>query len=92
MSKSFTARYAGTCDGCGCAIRAGSLVNFQRQKLYHGSAPGQGCAPSGDRHADAEYHRGVMDAERFRDDVACYGEETANLMEIERELREGWDY
>lgn len=39
-----------------------------------------------------EYHQGVQDVETWRLNKAIYGEEAAERMAIEDELRRGWDY
>ena len=44
------------------------------------------------RQMDADYARGVADAESYMADVSMLGEDWANQNAIERELREGWDY
>lgn len=41
---------------------------------------------------DREYAQGVADAERYMENRRMFGEELADRWEIERELREGWDY
>lgn len=39
-----------------------------------------------------EYHQGVQDVETWRLRTALYGEDAAARMELEDELRRGWDY
>jgi len=41
---------------------------------------------------DREYQQGVRDYENWKFNQRLFGEEAAEVMEIERELKEGWDY
>jgi hypothetical protein len=41
---------------------------------------------------DAEYNAGIADVERWRMNKLVYGEEAAERMDIEDDLRRGWDY
>lgn len=86
VSKVFTARYAGRCHGCATAITPGQACRYAGRLLYHDQ-----CRPSNDRAADREYYQGIQDTERFHENRAMFGAETAERMEIEREMREGWD-
>jgi len=86
--KRMKARYDDTCSGCGCPIKAGSLIDYAgRGCVYH-----SGCAPSQDPAGDREYYKGRQDVERWHENKAIFGNEVAEQMEIEREMREGWDY
>ena len=44
--------------------------------------------PSGDARADAEYLAGARDANRYLDDKRMFGDEHAEQMEIERDLKD----
>lgn len=92
MSRPFTARYPGACAGCGGKIKVGDTIVGALRKYYHGTGDGQGCAPSRDPQGDSEYWKGRQDVDRWRENKAIFGEEAAEAMELERELREGWDY
>lgn len=88
--KTIKANYESFCAGCGGSIAKGSTITGSRGgDWYHGSGGGSGCAPSGDTRADAEYLRGARDVENWRENRALFGEEEAERMEIERELRDG---
>lgn len=39
-----------------------------------------------------EYQQGIRDYDNWKFNQSIYGEEAAEAMEIERELKEGWDY
>jgi len=43
-------------------------------------------------HDNSEYAKGIQDVETFNENRRWFGEEQAERMEIEKELREGWDY
>lgn len=85
-----TAKYDGTCRGCGGPIRKGEKIEWTKKEgAFH-----QGCKPSGPggrvSREDREYYAGRADAQRYLDDRRIYGEELAEQWEIERELREDW--
>ncbi|MGH7165486.1 MAG: hypothetical protein ACREIS_08195 [Nitrospiraceae bacterium] len=88
--KTIAAKYATTCIGCGTTIKPGQTITGSRGGWYHGSGGGQGCAPSADRVADREYHQGIQDVENWRENRRLFGDEAAEAMEIEREMREDW--
>jgi hypothetical protein len=50
------------------------------------------CARREQAHDEAEYQRGIADVENWRENRRMFGDEVAERMEIEREMREGWDY
>jgi hypothetical protein len=82
------ARYPGSCSGCHGAISVGAAIDYGgRGRMYHA-----GCAPSQDPAGDREYWQGRRDVDTYHENRALFGEETAEAMEIERDLREGWDY
>lgn len=92
------ARFDGHCRNCGGAITAGDEIRRGSRGWQHAS-----CEPAGayrspaprdlERAAmDREYAQGVADAERYMETKRLFGEELADRWEIERELREGWDY
>ena len=85
--RKLTARRNDQCRGCGTAIRRGQTIAWSRETgAYH-----ENCAPSGDRQADSQYYQGIQDAERWRENRRLFGDQMADAMELERELREGWD-
>ncbi len=43
-------------------------------------------------HDNAEYQKGVTDANNYMENKRWFGEEEAERMEIEKEFKEGWDY
>lgn len=82
--RTITARHHGTCSGCGCDIRPGTRISGSQGAWYH-----LGCVPSHSPRLDAEYYAGIRDAENFRENRMLFGEEVAEAMEIENELRFG---
>jgi hypothetical protein len=86
--RQMKARFDDVCRGCGTPIKVDSLIRY--------GGPGQvfhdGCQPSGHPHLDAEYYKGRQDVENHRWNKMIYGEEEAERMEIEDDLRsgEGW--
>lgn len=86
--KKMRARFEGTCQGCNGPIQKGQWIQWERGKgAFH-----DGCAPTGHPRQDAEYMQGVQDARNWQENRRMFGDEVADRMEIERELREGWDY
>ena len=80
--RKITARYPGTCRGCGGAIKAGARIGYGgRGVTYH-----DGCTPSGDPRADAEYQQGVAEANRYIQDKAFFGEALAERFELDAEM------
>lgn len=88
--RTITARYESTCAGCGTAIRPDQTITGSKRQWYHGAGGGQGCAPSGRQDLDREYIQGIRDVENWRENRRVFGDEAAEAMEIEREMREGW--
>lgn len=86
--KTMYAKYPGRCSGCGTEIKKGTKIAWGRKEgAYH-----YNCKPSHNTRADAEYYAGIRDVERYRENKRWFGDEMAEAMEIEREMREGWDY
>jgi len=82
-----TARFSGTCAACGHRFESGSRIAWGRgEGSFH-----RNCAPSGDSKADAERLAGMREVDNWHENRRMFGDETADAMEIERELREGWD-
>lgn len=80
--KYFTARYAGSCRGCGGAIEAGSQIAWGgRGRTFHKS-----CAPSGNRRADSQYWQGRAEGERYSSDRKFYGEALAEAWAMDAEM------
>ncbi len=87
--KTIKARYDSTCFGCRGFIAAGSTITGHSGEWYHGSGGGQGCTPSGNPRADAEYQRGAREANRYRDNASLMGEDYAAAEELAWELKDG---
>lgn len=41
---------------------------------------------------NSEYQKGIQDVANWQENKRMFGEEEAERMEIEKELRDGWDY
>ena len=90
----FKARYEGTCRRCGDSIDVGDRIESNSGRGYrHVSCSGQ-PARSGrsraQRRMDAEYAAGVADVQRWRAEVALFGDEYAAREEMARMYMEGW--
>lgn len=90
--KRFPAKYAGQCSACGREIEKGTMIKWSRSEgAFH-----ENCAPTGPNgtmtRADTEYHQGMADVDNWHENISMFGQEAADAMEIEREMREGWDY
>lgn len=88
MSRTFTAKYAGQCCGCGTEIKPGNSVRFVRRgSLFH-----SGCVPSGPRgrvsRDDQEYYLGRQQAETIKAIRSVYGEEAAMAEEIRQDMND----
>ena len=91
--RTIKARFASTCAGCGGPIGKGDTITGSRGTWYHGSGAGSGCAPRGSTtRADHEYQAGAAEAERWMADRRMFGEEFADAIDMDAELRdpEGW--
>jgi len=101
-------RYDGQCRTCGEAITKGDQIEWSRRggarhpsccrpgpnrSRYSGDYdPELAAARRERRRDDMDYAMGQADAGRYLDMVRLLGEETANEMELENEIRRGWDY
>ena len=91
--RTLTAKFSGRCEysnlsGCK-GIKAGDrIVSEGRGHNWH-----QGCGPTGvDSRADAEYMRGMVEAQEERFIRNTFGEEAAAQYEYERYMRFGDEY
>jgi hypothetical protein len=97
-----TARYPGTCKGCGQRFGEGTQIDYRgRGKTYHAECP-IGRLDVGTRdvdpelvlarreaaHEDAEYARGVADADRYRANRDLLGEDYAAAEDLAWELKD----
>ncbi len=83
-----TAKYNGKCNACGDPIRKGTPIDYRGAgQVYHAD-----CAPTDDPHADRERLQGMQDAKNWQENRRLFGDEEAERMEIEADLRrpEGW--
>ena len=87
MSRSFPAKYASNCAGCGGKITKGSPIRMNDGDAFH-----DGCAPTGNPRADAEYLKGAREANRYMEDRALFGEDYAAREEYNHMMRDpdGW--
>ncbi len=90
--KTITAKYDSTCAGCAGDIKKGSTITGIRGDWYHGTGNGQGCAPSGNPRADAEYLKGAREANRYSENASLLGEDYAAAEELAWSLKDpdGW--
>ncbi len=97
------ARYASKCPVCGDAIDPGDEIRKRGRRWAHASCEAAPTTSEPDRFEDdgsyrermrdeADYQRGVAEANAYLQNKAMFGEELADRWELERELREGWDY
>lgn len=93
--RRITSRYAGTCSICGQPFEAGIPIMWERGRR----AQHTDCYEANSTVADAElardnaeYQRGVVDAENYMANKRMFGERAAEVMEMEREMRFGDDY
>ena len=87
-----TAKYAGACRGCGGSIEPGTEIEWSRRggSFHTGCRPsGQGGRPS---RGDHQYWQGRRDVDNWHENIRMFGQEAADRMEFERELREGDGY
>ena len=89
------ARYKGKCPGCGEAFAAGATIARHRNGRWGhircAVAPAVRVAPHVNT-ANADYQRGVADAEAYIGDRQWLGEDMANALAFERDFNapEGW--
>lgn len=77
-----TARYAGSCAGCGTPIKAGESIAYAgRRRVYHAN-----CQPSACPRQDAEYYQGRQEGHQYSQNKKLYGEALAEAWEMEAEL------
>lgn len=91
--KVITAKFAGKCRKCGKPFDVGEKILWERfEGARHMCCPEDApCDPERARD-DAEYNAGVADYNRWKADRAMFGDEVADALDIERELRFGSDY
>jgi|6_EtaG_2_1085325.scaffolds.fasta_scaffold56941_1 hypothetical protein len=78
MGNSITARYQGTCKGCGGTIRKGeSITNHQRVWIH------TGCA-------DSEYAAGRADGDRYTAEKKIFGAGMAEMWRAQDEWNRYW--
>jgi hypothetical protein len=79
--RMMTAKYAGTCAGCGQPIKKGTTIAYAgRGEVYHSN-----CKPSGDTQADQDYYAGLNDGRMYSEDRKMFGDELAEQFEMDRE-------
>jgi hypothetical protein len=105
--KRMKAKYGGRCRECGERIEVGDEILWGRgegarhlncpvepEPEYDDSADAAEAYYADQERAreDAEYNRGRMEAEQYLMNKRLYGSELAEQWEMEREMRDGWDY
>ena len=95
------ARYEGDCAACDKHIRMGDPIRRDGRRWIHEACHlREEQEDDGDRwereqeerersRMDAEYEKGVQDVKNWQENKRMFGDEAADRMEIERELREG---
>ena len=86
------AKYDGHCRYCNGVIRKGTLVGWEPLARRGKGVWHQGCAPSGDPKADAEYMAGIADGNRYLNDKKIYGAALAEKWAAEEEFNRYWKY
>jgi hypothetical protein len=90
-----TAKFAGKCRKCNERFEAGEKIMWDRcLGSRHTSCPEPEAVERDPERArdNAEYNAGVADYNRWKEDRAMFGDEVADALDIERELRFGSDY
>lgn len=90
--KIITAKFAGKCRKCGERFDAGEKIMWGRGEGSRHTVCGADAPYDPERAAaDREYNAGVADYNRWKADRAMFGDEVADALDIEHELRFG-DY
>lgn len=90
----FHAKYKGTCRSCGEEIEVGQYIKSNRGRGYsHVNCPSDSNSIPSSRmsRADAEYAAGKVEVDRWRSNVAMFGEEYAAAEELAWDMKMGWD-
>jgi hypothetical protein len=87
MAK-MTLKYDSTCADCGADLPAGSEARGYKQRgkwIFYGTECHEDTRTSSERRDDAEYAKGVAEADRYLADVKMFGREQADAFELEAE-------
>lgn len=80
--KNMTARYSGTCKGCGGDIKPGDRIAWGgRGRTYH-----EGCKPSDDSRADQEYWGGRARGNLRSIERQIYGDALVEQWDMEEDM------
>lgn len=90
--RTLTARFAGTCDGCGSPVHKGERIAWAKGETYHDNCRPARAGDAEDARDAAEYRAGRATASRRSIEIATYGAALVEAWEMEDEMRHAFDY